>query len=75
MLLFDIDPCSDPDCEFCAHLDFLMHSEGVIKFKSGDAFKNGKLPVDTAQCDNILGFGNSHVKYSTWTPTCANAML
>ena len=58
MLVFDIESCSDPDCEFCAHLDFLMHSEGVIKFKSGDAFKNGKLPVDTAQCDNILGFGN-----------------
>ena len=58
MLLFDIKPCSDPDCEFCAHLDFLMCSDGVIKFKSGDAFKAGKLPVDSAQCDNILGFGN-----------------
>ena len=58
MLLFDIHVCSDPGCEFCVHLEYLMHNPLVIKFKTEESFLNGKIPVDTAQCDNHLGFGN-----------------
>ena len=36
----------------------LMDNSEVVKFKKDDKFKAGKIPVDSAQCDNHLGFGN-----------------
>ena len=58
MLLFDIHTCDDPDCQFCVHLVALMDNPEVVKYTKSDKFKAGKIPVDTAQCDNLLGFGN-----------------
>ena len=58
MLLFDIHTCDDPDCHFCVHLVALTDNPEVVKYTKGDKFKAGKIPVDSAQCDNHLGFGN-----------------
>ena len=62
MLLFDILTCyesaDDPDCQFCVHLNALTDNPEVVKYTKGDKYKAGKIPVDSAQCDNLLGFGN-----------------
>ena len=43
---------------FCVHLVSLLDNPEVVKYTKGDEFKSGKIPVDTAQCDNLLGLGN-----------------
>jgi hypothetical protein len=53
-----IRTCDRADCTSCATLKELRAQERVIKYLASDAFKAGKIPGDTAQCDNILGFGN-----------------
>ncbi len=58
MLIIKIHTCPDPFCKFCEILDFLLLNERVIKFMDGDSFKASKMPVDMAQCDQIMGFGN-----------------
>ena len=58
MLLFDVHTCDDPDCHFCVHLVALMQNPEVVKYTKSDKFKAGKIPVDSAQCDNHMGFGN-----------------
>ncbi len=34
------------------------HDERVIKFMDSDGFKASKTPVDTAQCNQIMGYCN-----------------
>jgi hypothetical protein len=58
LLLKDIKPCGKLDCEFCNCYKMLMQNENVIKYFAGDDFKERRLPVDTAQCDQIQGWGN-----------------
>jgi hypothetical protein len=53
-----IRTCNNTNCTSCAQLKELRAQERVIKYLDSDAFKAGKIRVDTAQCDNILGFGN-----------------
>jgi hypothetical protein len=60
LLLDDIKPCSMHGCEFCLALNSVLNhprSEAEITSPTS-AFSKGMLPVDSAQCDNILGFGN-----------------
>ncbi len=42
----------------CVRLKELLQNERVIKYMNSDTFKDAKIPVDTAHCDNILGFSN-----------------
>ena len=58
LLLFGINACSSPDCKCCARLYELLDDERVKKYVASDDFKDQKIPVDTAQCDQIQGFGN-----------------
>jgi hypothetical protein len=58
LLLKDIKPCGKLDCEFCNCYKMLMQNENVIKYFAGDDFKERRIPVDTAQCDQIQGWGN-----------------
>jgi hypothetical protein len=58
ILSCSIRTCDREDCTSCATLKQLRAQERVIKYLASDTFKAGKIPVDTAQCDNILGFGN-----------------
>jgi hypothetical protein len=50
--------CDREGCTSCETLKQLRAQERAIKYLDSDTFKPGKIPVDTAQCDNILGFGN-----------------
>jgi hypothetical protein len=60
-----IRTCDSADCTSCAQLKELRVQLaaqerviiGLIKYLASDAFKAVKIPVDTAQCDNILGLG------------------
>ena len=61
ILSYSIRTCDREDCTSCATLKQLRAQERVIKYLGSDTFKAGKIPVDSAesaQCDNILGFGN-----------------
>jgi hypothetical protein len=53
-----IRTCDSADCTSCVTLKKLRAQERTIKHLDNDAFKAGRIPVDTAQCDSILGFGN-----------------
>jgi hypothetical protein len=57
-LSFSIRTCDSADCASCAKLKELRAHERVVMYLAGDACKAGKIPVDTAQYDNILGYGN-----------------
>ena len=59
MQLKDIHTCGKLDCEFCNCYNMLMENANVKKYFAGDDFKElRRLPVDTAQCDQIQGWGN-----------------
>jgi hypothetical protein len=53
-----IRTCDSADYASCARLKEVRAQERAINYLASDAFKTGKIPVDTAQCNNILGFGN-----------------
>jgi hypothetical protein len=57
ILSYSIRTCDSANCASCAKLKELRAHERVIKYLASDAYKAGKIPVDTAQCDSILGFG------------------
>ncbi len=60
LLFDDFKPCKLHGCEFCLALNYVLNhprSEAYIQSQSS-AFHYDMLPVDTAQCDNIFGFGN-----------------
>ena len=50
--------CDDADCAFCSNFKELMQNPRVKEYLKGKDFKDRKLPVDSAQCDSIVGFGN-----------------
>jgi hypothetical protein len=59
LLLKDIHTCGKLDCEFCKCYNMVMENANVKKYFAGDDFKElRRLPVDTAQCDQIQGWGN-----------------
>jgi hypothetical protein len=77
MLIDDIHTCPDPDCAFCNIYDELMRNERVKKFFDSKAFtEERKLLVDTAQCDQIMGWGNFTREVLGIDPnTCQNHLL
>jgi hypothetical protein len=59
MLVNYIHTCPDPDCAFCNTYDEIMRNDLVKKFcASKECTEERKIPVDTAQCDQIMGWGN-----------------
>ncbi len=48
--------CENPDCRFCVRVSKLCKSPDVIKYMQSDAFGDEKLRIDSAQCDNHLGW-------------------
>jgi hypothetical protein len=58
MQLLEIRVCSDSSCLFCTTLQHLCKSENVVKYMDSDDCNDSKIPVDTAQCDQIQGWGN-----------------
>jgi hypothetical protein len=59
LLLEDIHTCGKLECEFCKSYNMLMENANVKKYFASKDFKElRRLPVDTAQCDQIQGWGN-----------------
>ena len=75
LLLFSIKSCSYPGCKCCATLHELINDARVKKFVASDVFKAQKLPVDTAQCDQIQGFGNFTREEFGFDPNVCKAHL
>jgi hypothetical protein len=47
-----------PDCLICIKLQLLLADENVRKYLRSDEFRDGRVPVQTAMCDNFQGWGN-----------------
>ena len=51
--------CGKLECEFCKSYNMLMENANAKKYFASKDFKElRRLPVDTAQCDQIQGWGN-----------------
>ena len=55
VLFLKLVTCHD-DCAFCAALNKLRSSPDVMKYMRSEEYEAGKLHIDTAQCDNHLGW-------------------
>ena len=64
------------ECEFCRNITELLQHPRVFEYLDSDTFKDRKLPVNTAQCDSILGFGNFTREMFDMNPNqCKNHLL
>ena len=43
-------------CEFSTYMNMLKSRPEVVKYLAGPRFKENKLPVDQAQCDQLPGW-------------------
>ena len=57
-LLKGYQNCGKEDCECCMMVMELLEDAEVQRYFKSDEFALGKLPVDTAMCDNFKGWGN-----------------
>ena len=63
-------------CDFCRNFTELLQKPRVLEFLRSDSFEERKIPVDTAQCDSILGFGNFTREMFDMNPNqCKNHLL
>jgi hypothetical protein len=68
--------CDDADCAFCSNFKELLQNHRVKEYLKSKVFKERKLPVDTAQCDSIVGFGNFTREVFDMNPNqCKNHLL
>ena len=56
ILIRDIKCCEKSDCAFCSALIKLREDAEVKKYLKSDEYGSAKLHIDTAQCDNHLGW-------------------
>ena len=56
ILIKSITCCENPDCAFCSALIKLREDAEVTKYMKSDEYGSAKLHIDTAQCDNHLGW-------------------
>ena len=50
--------CGEEGCECCGRVMELFCKEDFKEYLESDEFKAGKVPVETAMCDNFKGWGN-----------------
>jgi hypothetical protein len=74
-VLDDIKPCDLHGCEFCLALNSVLNHPRSEAYIQSTAFQNDMLPVDTAQCDNIFGFGNFTREVFTMDPKMCKCHL
>ena len=78
LLLDTIVPCKVHCCLLCTKLTCIFdHPRTVDYLENADsAFKEDRLPVDTAQCENLLWFGNfTREVFDMDSNTCKNHAL
>ena len=60
-------------CEFSTYMKMLKSRPEVVKYLAGPRFKENKLPVDQAQCDQLPGFSSfSHEVFRFPPNICGN---
>jgi hypothetical protein len=57
-LVPSINTCDDASCQSCSIIRELLADAEVRKYIETQKFKDCILPVDTAMCDNFVGWGN-----------------
>ncbi len=68
--------CDDADCACCSNFKELMQNTRDKEYLRSKIFKDHKLPVDSAQCDSIVGFGNFTREVFGMNPNqCKNHLL
>ena len=78
LLLDDIVLCKVPGCAFCEKLTTIFDHPRTADYvhMEDSAFREDRLPIDSAQCDNILGFGNFTLEVLDMDPNiCKNHAL
>ena len=50
--------CGKEDCECCIMVEEVLEDAEVQRYFKSDEFKNAKLPVATARCNNFKGWCN-----------------
>jgi hypothetical protein len=78
LLLDTIVLCKVHCCLLCTKLTCIFDHQRIVDYleNADSAFKEDHLPVDSAQCDNILGFGNFTRKvFDMDSNTCKNHVL
>ncbi len=75
--LDEIVPCKVHGCLLCTKLTCIFDHPRTVGYLENEdsAFKEGRLPVDSAQCNNILGFGNFTREVFVDSNTCKNSVL
>ena len=46
------------ECEFTKYIKHLLAQPNVEKYMDGEKYREGKLPIDQAQCDHQAGWRN-----------------
>ena len=58
VLITDYKDCGKEGCECCMMVMELLDDEAAQKYVKSEEFREGKVPVETAMCDNFQGWGN-----------------
>ena len=58
LLMTTYKDCGEEGCECCGRVMELFGKEDFKEYLESDEFKAGKVPVETAMCDNFKGWGN-----------------
>ena len=57
-LVSSINTCDEASCETCSIMRELLADVEMRKYIDSQKYKDCILPVDTAMCDNFVGWGN-----------------
>jgi hypothetical protein len=60
--------CPNSDCDCCAKIRELLAAQNVVEYMGSAKFKEKKLPLETAMCDNFQGFCNVFLAESEMDP-------
>ena len=54
------------ECEFTKYIKHLLAQPNVEKYMEGEKYRDGKLPIDQAQCDHQAGWRNGKRHFFTY---------
>ena len=57
-LVAGLKHCGKVACKCCETVQSLLHDPEIQAWIGSEEFRRGTMPVDTAMCDNIVGWGN-----------------
>ena len=63
------------ECEFTKYIKHLLAQPNVEKYMEGEKYRDGKLPIDQAQCDHQAGWRNFAWNVFGWAPNICSTHL